>query len=161
MNGIVARSKSNGSKVKSALRVLQFAALITAVFFAAPAFAATDIQWWHAMSGELGKQLEKLAADFNASQSDYRIVPTYKGNYTETVTAAIFAFRSRSQPAIVHSGSPMPGMAIKSWPAAEVRPDTSGEVGSAACSAVADTAIVAAATNPRMEIRGNTSHPTA
>ncbi|WP_375790038.1 sn-glycerol-3-phosphate ABC transporter substrate-binding protein UgpB [Bradyrhizobium sp. Pha-3] len=57
--------------------------------------------WWHAMSGELGKQLEKLAADFNASQSDYRIVPAYKGNYTETVTAAIFAFRSRSQPAIV------------------------------------------------------------
>jgi sn-glycerol 3-phosphate transport system substrate-binding protein len=66
-----------------------------------PAQAATEIMWWHAMSGELGKQLEKLATDFNASQSDYRIVPTYKGNYTETVTAAIFAFRSRSQPAIV------------------------------------------------------------
>ncbi len=47
------------------------------------------------------RQLEKLAADFNASQSEYRIVPSYKGNYTETVTAAIFAFRSRSQPAIV------------------------------------------------------------
>jgi sn-glycerol 3-phosphate transport system substrate-binding protein len=44
---------------------------------------------------------QKLAADFNASQPEYRIVPTYKGNYTETVTAAIFAFRSRSQPAIV------------------------------------------------------------
>ncbi len=95
------RGKSNGSKVKSALRVLQFAALTTAIGLASPAFAVTDIQWWHAMSGELGKQLEKLAADFNASQSDYRIVPTYKGNYTETVTAAIFAFRSRSQPAIV------------------------------------------------------------
>ena len=53
------------------------------------------------MSGELGRQLDKLAADFNASQSEYRIVPSYKGNYTETVTAAIFAFRSRSQPAIV------------------------------------------------------------
>src|ERR1700712_2840152 len=66
-----------------------------------PAHAATEIAWWHAMSGELGKQLEKLAAGFNASQSDYRIVPSYKGNYTETVTAAIFAFRSRSQPAIV------------------------------------------------------------
>ena len=50
------------------------------------------------MSGELGKQLEKLAADFNASQSDYRIVPTYKGNYTETVTSAIFAFCSISWP---------------------------------------------------------------
>jgi sn-glycerol 3-phosphate transport system substrate-binding protein len=71
------------------------------VAFASPAQAVTDILWWHAMSGELGRQLDKLAADFNASQSDYRIVPSYKGNYTETVTAAIFAFRSRSQPAIV------------------------------------------------------------
>jgi sn-glycerol 3-phosphate transport system substrate-binding protein len=53
------------------------------------------------MSGELGRQLEKLAVDFNASQSEYRIIPSYKGNYTQTVTAAIFAFRSRSQPAIV------------------------------------------------------------
>jgi hypothetical protein len=79
---------------------LQFAAL-AAMALASPAQAATEIMWWHAMSGELGKQLEKLAADFNASQSDYRVVPTYKGNYTETVTAAIFAFRSRSQPAIV------------------------------------------------------------
>jgi sn-glycerol 3-phosphate transport system substrate-binding protein len=68
---------------------------------ASPARAVTDIMWWHAMSGELGRQLEKLAADFNASQSEYRIVPSYKGNYTETVTSAIFAFRSRSQPAIV------------------------------------------------------------
>src|SRR6201986_1444050 len=72
-----------------------------AMGFATQAFAATEIQWWHAMSGELGRQVERLAADFNASQSEYRIVPSYKGNYTETVTAAIFAFRSRSQPAIV------------------------------------------------------------
>jgi sn-glycerol 3-phosphate transport system substrate-binding protein len=86
---------------KSALRFLQFAAVAAALTSASPALAVTDIRWWHAMSGELGRQLEKLAADFNASQSEYRIVPSYKGNYTETVMAAIFAFRSRSQPAIV------------------------------------------------------------
>jgi sn-glycerol 3-phosphate transport system substrate-binding protein len=80
---------------------LRIAAAVAAISFASPAQAVTDIMWWHAMSGELGRQLEKLAADFNASQSEYRIVPGYKGNYTETVTAAIFAFRSRSQPAIV------------------------------------------------------------
>jgi sn-glycerol 3-phosphate transport system substrate-binding protein len=74
---------------------------MAAVTFASPAQAVTDIAWWHAMSGELGRQLEKLAADFNGSQSEYRIVPSYKGNYTETVTAAIFAFRSHGQPAIV------------------------------------------------------------
>ena len=86
--------------MKIVSRFFRLAALAVVVL-ASPAQAATEINWWHAMSGELGKQLEKLAADFNASQSDYRIVPTYKGSYTETVTSAIFAFRSRSQPAIV------------------------------------------------------------
>src|SRR4030088_2465700 len=87
--------------VKPVLRFLQLAAAAAVVACASPALAVTDIMWWHAMSGELGRQLEKLAADFNASQFEYRVVPSYKGNYTETVTAAIFAFRSRSQPAIV------------------------------------------------------------
>ncbi|MGY4317986.1 sn-glycerol 3-phosphate transport system substrate-binding protein [Bradyrhizobium sp. JR3.5] len=87
------------SALKLASKLLHL--VVAALLLVAPAQAATEIMWWHAMSGELGKQLEKLAADFNASQSDYRIVPAYKGNYTETVTAAIFAFRSRSQPAIV------------------------------------------------------------
>ena len=87
--------------VNPAIKFLRLAAAATMVAFASPAQAVTDILWWHAMSGELGRQLDKLAADFNASQSEYRIVPSYKGNYTETVTAAIFAFRSRSQPAIV------------------------------------------------------------
>ena len=75
---------------------LQFAALLPT-----PARAVTEIAWWHAMSGELGRQLGRLATGFNESQSEYRIVPVYKGNYTETVNAAIFAFRSRTQPAIV------------------------------------------------------------
>ncbi|WJR78910.1 sn-glycerol-3-phosphate ABC transporter substrate-binding protein UgpB [Bradyrhizobium sp. NP1] len=83
------------------LRFLRVAAAAALFFVVSPACAATDINWWHAMSGQLGKQVDRLAADFNASQSEYRIVPSYKGSYTETVTAAIFAFRSRSQPAIV------------------------------------------------------------
>src|SRR5258706_1114409 len=88
--------------VRPSLRFLQLAAAAAAVAFTSPAWAVTDIMWWHAMSGELGRQLEKLAADFNASQSEYRVVPSYKGNYTETVTAAVFALRSRGHPAIVH-----------------------------------------------------------
>jgi sn-glycerol 3-phosphate transport system substrate-binding protein len=87
--------------VQRVIRLMQLAAATVAVSFSSPASAATEIIWWHAMSGELGRQVEKLAADFNASQSDYKVVASYKGNYTETVTAAIFAFRSRSQPAIV------------------------------------------------------------
>jgi sn-glycerol 3-phosphate transport system substrate-binding protein len=87
--------------VKFTATLAQCVAVAITLISSSPAFAVTEIMWWHAMSGQLGKQLEKLASDFNASQPDYRIVPSHKGNYTETVTAAIFAFRSRSQPAIV------------------------------------------------------------
>jgi sn-glycerol 3-phosphate transport system substrate-binding protein len=116
-------------------RFLPLAVAAAMVIFSSPAWA-TDIMWWHAMSGQLGRQLEKLAADFNASQSDYRIVPSYKGNYTETVTAAIFAFRSRSQPAIVQVNEIATGtmMAAKGaiYPVFELMRDQSEEFSPAA-----------------------------
>jgi sn-glycerol 3-phosphate transport system substrate-binding protein len=63
--------------------------------------AATEIQWWHAMGGVNGERVNKIASDFNATQSEYKVVPVYKGNYTETMTAAIAAFRAKKQPHIV------------------------------------------------------------
>jgi sn-glycerol 3-phosphate transport system substrate-binding protein len=81
-------------------RALRLCALL-ATLAAAPAHAVTEIQWWHAMSGELLPVVEQLAADFNAQQGEYRIVPEYKGQYTQTMTAALFAMRSGQQPAIV------------------------------------------------------------
>ncbi len=69
--------------------------------FSVSAMAATEIQWWHAMGGVNGERVNKIASDFNATQSDYKVVPVYKGNYTETMTAAIAAFRAKKQPHIV------------------------------------------------------------
>ncbi|MEZ5715816.1 MAG: sn-glycerol-3-phosphate ABC transporter substrate-binding protein UgpB [Paracoccaceae bacterium] len=63
--------------------------------------AQVKVEWWHAMGGVNGERVDKIAADFNASQSDYEIVPSYKGNYTETMTAAIAAFRAKEHPHIV------------------------------------------------------------
>src|SRR5262249_8659174 len=83
----------------SARGVAAAAALLSII--AGPARAAVEIQWWHAMQGERGRQLEKLASDFNESQSDYQIIPVYKGSYTENLAAAIVALRSRQQPPIV------------------------------------------------------------
>lgn len=65
------------------------------------ASAVTEIQWWHAMGGTNGERVNKIAGDFNATQSDFKVVPTFKGNYTETMTAAIAAFRAKKQPHIV------------------------------------------------------------
>ena len=66
-----------------------------------PARAATEVQWWHAMGGKLGEKVEEICKKFNASQSDYVVKPVYKGNYTETMTSAIAAFRAKKQPHIV------------------------------------------------------------
>jgi len=68
---------------------------------AACASAETKAEFWHAMTGELRSELDRLVADFNRSQPDDRIVATAKGSYTETVTSSIFAVRTHSQPAIV------------------------------------------------------------
>ncbi|MBF0194848.1 MAG: sn-glycerol-3-phosphate ABC transporter substrate-binding protein UgpB [Magnetococcales bacterium] len=65
------------------------------------AHATEDIQWWHAMGGKLGEKVVELANGFNSSQSHYRVVPVYKGNYTETMTAGIAAFRSKRPPHIL------------------------------------------------------------
>jgi sn-glycerol 3-phosphate transport system substrate-binding protein len=77
------------------------AAAALAAVIATPAGAVTEIQWWHAMGGELGQKLEKIANDFNASQADYKVVPVFKGSYPEAMTAAIAAFRAKQNPAIL------------------------------------------------------------
>ena len=65
------------------------------------AVAQTEIQWWHAMGGNLGETVNQLADGFNKSQNEYKVTPVYKGSYTETLTAAIAAFRAKQAPHIV------------------------------------------------------------
>jgi sn-glycerol 3-phosphate transport system substrate-binding protein len=68
---------------------------------ATPARAVTEIQWWHAMTGPNNDVVVKLANDFNASQTDYKIVPTFKGSYADTLNAGIAAFRAGNAPGIM------------------------------------------------------------
>jgi sn-glycerol 3-phosphate transport system substrate-binding protein len=63
--------------------------------------AQTEIQWWHSMGGALGEWVNDLAKDYNASQKDYKVVPTFKGTYDESMTAAIAAFRAGNAPHIL------------------------------------------------------------
>ena len=75
-----------------------FAALAA---FSAPAQAQVEIQWWHAMGGALGDWVNDLAKGFNDSQKEYKVTPTFKGTYPETLTAGIAAFRSGNPPDIL------------------------------------------------------------
>ncbi|WP_306004655.1 sn-glycerol-3-phosphate ABC transporter substrate-binding protein UgpB [Aquicoccus porphyridii] len=65
------------------------------------ASAQTEVQFWHAFTGRLGELVAAQVEEFNASQSDYNVVASHKGNYSETLNAGIAAFRAGEQPHIL------------------------------------------------------------
>ncbi len=82
----------------------RFAASALATFAVCMPFvsqAQTEVQMWHSMVAVNGEWVNDLAKDFNASQKDYKIVPTFKGTYDESMTAAVAAFRAGSAPHIL------------------------------------------------------------
>jgi sn-glycerol 3-phosphate transport system substrate-binding protein len=71
------------------------------ILCAPAARAQIEIQWWHSMTGKLNDKVDEIARKFNASQSDYKITPVYKGQYDESMTAAIAAYRAGNPPQIL------------------------------------------------------------
>ena len=80
-------------------RQLAIASAIAATCISA--HAQTEIQWWHSMTAVNNEWVNDLAKQFNESQKEYKVVPTFKGVYDESMTAAIAAFRSGNAPHIL------------------------------------------------------------
>jgi sn-glycerol 3-phosphate transport system substrate-binding protein len=99
------RHDGNGGATGRILMTFRYlglaAALASALGLATPVHAATELQWWHAMTGGNNDVINKLSEEFNASQTAYKVVPSYKGNYTDTMNAGIAAFRAGNAPHIV------------------------------------------------------------
>ena len=76
-------------------------ATAVALTAATPAYAVIELQWWHAMTGGNNEVIVKLANEFNAAQSEYKVVPSYKGSYPDTMNAGIAAFRAGNAPHIM------------------------------------------------------------
>ena len=83
------------------IRSIRLLAAATAIAITTPALAQTEIQWWHAMTGANNDVIVKLAEEFNASQKDFKVVPSYKGSYPDTMNAGIAAFRAGNAPHIM------------------------------------------------------------
>ena len=81
--------------------MIKLASLALIASFSFDVQAQTEVQWWHSMGGALGEWVNDQAKDFNASQKGYKIVPTFKGSYDESMTAAIAAFRAGNAPHIL------------------------------------------------------------
>ena len=85
------------------IRKILFSSLLAGAMLASStaALAATEIQFWHAFTGRLGDLVAEQVDKFNASQNEYRVVASHKGNYSETLNAGIAAFRAGEQPHIL------------------------------------------------------------
>jgi sn-glycerol 3-phosphate transport system substrate-binding protein len=84
------------------IRGLTFAlAGSVALLSASAAQAQVELHWWHAMTGANNQVIVKLAEEFNAAQKEYKVVPTYKGSYIDTMNAGIAAFRAGNAPHIM------------------------------------------------------------
>jgi sn-glycerol 3-phosphate transport system substrate-binding protein len=77
------------------------AATALALAAATPAYAQVELQWWHAMTGANNDVIVRLANEFNESQKEYKVVPSYKGSYPDTMNAGIAAFRAGNAPHIM------------------------------------------------------------
>src|SRR5688572_12381714 len=86
------------SRLYTRPRVLRTALLL---FFSIQSAVAADIRIWHGMSGAQGAAFERIVAAFNASQTQFRAVPTYKGSFDEAAVEAVTARRSTRAPHIV------------------------------------------------------------
>ncbi|MEW6277415.1 MAG: ABC transporter substrate-binding protein [Candidatus Eremiobacterota bacterium] len=49
------------------------------LLLAGPAFAQTEVRFWHAMSGSRGDALQSLVDEFNRQHSDIRVLAVFKG----------------------------------------------------------------------------------
>jgi sn-glycerol 3-phosphate transport system substrate-binding protein len=77
------------------------AALVAAPFVHIRAAEKTKIVWWHAMTANLGNEVNRLASLFNQGQDAVEVQPIYKGGYGDTLTATIAASRAGQAPHLV------------------------------------------------------------
>ena len=75
--------------------------LLASALWSSSALAATEVNFWHAFTGRLGELVDEQVTTFNESQSEYKVVASHKGNYSETLNAGIAAFRAKEQPHIL------------------------------------------------------------
>ena len=60
-----------------------------------------EIEMWIGLGGELGAEIERMAARFNDMQENYIVNVVEQGDYAEAMTSAIAAYRAGDQPHIL------------------------------------------------------------
>jgi sn-glycerol 3-phosphate transport system substrate-binding protein len=73
----------------------------SAIPTAAASKAPVKVIWWHSMSGELGKAVDKLVTDFNASQKNVQVEAVFQGTYDESLNKMKASMDTKSGPSLI------------------------------------------------------------
>jgi sn-glycerol 3-phosphate transport system substrate-binding protein len=68
---------------------------------AATSKAPVKVIWWHSMSGELGKAVDKIVTDFNASQTNVQVEAVFQGTYDESLNKMKASMDTKSGPSLI------------------------------------------------------------
>jgi len=79
--------------------------------------ARSRVVFWHAMNGALNDEVNRICAEFNTAQTAAEVVPVFKGTYSETLTAAIAAWRAGQAPHLVQMFEVGTGSMLAAGPA--------------------------------------------
>lgn len=61
------------------------------------------ITFWHSMTGETQKSIERVVNDFNQSQNDYKVVPEFQGQYVEALPKFLSVGGTKKAPVLFQS----------------------------------------------------------
>jgi len=88
-------------KKRNWLLSMTAAAVLATTGVPAVAQQRTEIQMWMGLTGPAGELLNRYANDFNASQNEFQVVMSFKGQYPEQRAAAVAAYRAGNPPHIM------------------------------------------------------------
>jgi len=77
-------------------------ALVLALIGSAAVFAApVKVTFWHAMGGDIGRNMEAMIDDYNASQSEVYVESVFRGAYPEVLNSTIASAMAGTAPTVV------------------------------------------------------------
>jgi len=78
------------------IRIVTLLVLIVALSGLSRAQGPITLEFWHAMSGNLGELVDELVARFNDSQDAIVVNATFQGSYDDTYNALLAALETVS-----------------------------------------------------------------
>jgi len=93
--------------LKRTIRTIQIMLLVVLIVALSGVSSAQDepvtLEFWHAMSGNLGELVDELVARFNDSQEDVVVNATFQGTYDDTYNALLAALETDTLPNVTQN----------------------------------------------------------